>query len=108
MVIAAIDIAPILIAVLGGGFFTGIVALLRFRVDRDAVVITAAQGAVVVQSSVIDALQEELQRARTERNELRDRLSEVEKELEECGRHRQYLEVQRALDAKNAAKSDSE
>ena len=75
------EITPILVAILGGGFVTGLVALLRFRVDKDAVVVTAAQGAVVVQSGVIDALQEELQRARTDRDNERQRAIALENEL---------------------------
>lgn len=73
MIVGALEITPILIAVLGGGFVTGLVALLRFRVDKDAVVVSAAQGAVVVQSGVIDALQEELARARKDRDDERAR-----------------------------------
>lgn len=78
--IAVLEITPILIAVLGGGFVTGLVALLRFRVDKDAVVVSAAQGAVVVQSGVIDALQEELARARKDRDDERTRVLLLEEE----------------------------
>lgn len=81
MVLAAFEITPILVAVLGGGFVTGLVALLRFRVDKDAVVVSAAQGAVVVQSGVIDALQEELARARKDRDDERARVVALETEL---------------------------
>lgn len=80
MILAALDITPILVAVLGGGFVTGLVALLRFRVDKDAVVVSAAQGAVVVQSGVIDALQEELARARKDRDDERTRVLLLEEE----------------------------
>lgn len=103
MPLATIDITPVLVAVLGGGFVTGLVALLRFRVDKDAVIITAAQGAVVVQTSVIDALQEELARAREDRDKERERVKALEKELQECGRHKQFLEQQVELDAKRLA-----
>lgn len=81
MVLAALEITPILVAVLGGGFVTGLVALLRFRVDKDAVVVSAAQGAVVVQSGVIDALQEELARARKDRDDERARVVILENEI---------------------------
>ena len=76
------DITPILVAILGGGFVTGLVALLRFRVDKDAIVVTAAQGAVVVQSGVIDALQEELQRARNDRNVAQQKADALEQEVD--------------------------
>lgn len=67
----AIDLNGLLVVVMGGGFLTGVVALLKFKPEKDAVVVSAAQGAVVVQSGVIDALQEELARARSERDEAR-------------------------------------
>ena len=76
------EITPILVALLGGGFVAGLVALLRFRVDKDAVIVTAAQGAVIVQSGVIDALQEELQRARADRNEAQQKTAALEQEIE--------------------------
>jgi len=82
MILAAFEITPILVAVLGGGFVTGLVALLRFRVDKDAVVVSAAQGAVVVQTGVIDALQEELARARKDRDDERARVSTLEDEID--------------------------
>jgi hypothetical protein len=58
--LAAIDMTTVLVALLGGGFVSGVTALLKFKPEKDAVVVSAAQGAVVVQSGVIDALQEEL------------------------------------------------
>lgn len=67
--LAAFDLTVVLVAVLGGGFLTGLVALLRYRTDKDSVIVTSAQGAVVIQSGVITALKDELERVRTERNE---------------------------------------
>lgn len=58
------DLTQILIVVLGGSGISAVAALLRFKPDRDAVIVSAAQGALVVQSGVIDALQEEVDRAR--------------------------------------------
>ena len=83
MDIGGIDLTAILVAILGGGFVTGLVALLRFRVDKDAVVVSAAQGAVVVQSGVIDALQDELARARADRDLERDKVRELEATVQE-------------------------
>jgi capsule polysaccharide export protein KpsE/RkpR len=71
MAVISLDLTTLIVALLSGGFVTGVVALLRFRVDKDAVVVTAAQGAVVVQTGVIDALQEELKRVKTELDESR-------------------------------------
>lgn len=70
-ILATVDLTTLLVALMGGGFLSGCVALLKFKPERDVVVVSAAQGAVVVQSGVIDALQEELARARTELTEER-------------------------------------
>jgi hypothetical protein len=80
VILATIDVTVLLVALMGGGLFSGIVALLKFKPEKDAVVVSAAQGAVIVQSGVIDALQEELRRAREERDESR-REAEVERGL---------------------------
>ncbi len=75
--------SPVLVAavsaMVGGGFFGGLVALLRVRVDRDRIVVDAAQGAVVVQSSVIKDLQEEGARRQEENVRLRLRIEEADR-----------------------------
>jgi NADPH-dependent curcumin reductase CurA len=63
-VAALLNLTQVLIVVLGGSGISAVVALLKFKPDRDAVVVSAAQGALIVQSGVIDALQAELVRAR--------------------------------------------
>ncbi len=54
----------LMVGVFGGG---SVVALFRVGADRGKVVIEAAQGAVIVQTGVIEALQEELNRLKEER-----------------------------------------
>lgn len=73
-----------LIVGLGGG--GTIVALLRVSADKGKVVIEAAQGAVIVQSSVIDELLAELKRMSVkvadlerENDDLRARVGRVER-----------------------------
>jgi hypothetical protein len=61
-------VVALLVGVFGGGT---IVALLRVNADKGKVVIEAAQGAVIVQTSVIDDLQAELQRVKGELAALR-------------------------------------
>lgn len=81
------EIIPILIhAVLSGGFLGGIYLLLKLRPEAGQITVTAAQGAIIVQTGVIDTLREELERMREElallRNEnieLRKRIRELEK-----------------------------
>lgn len=52
-----------LVGLFGGG---GLVALLRVNADKGKIVVEAAQGAVIVQTGVIDDLQEELARVKAE------------------------------------------
>ncbi len=61
--------AAIVIALLGGG---GVYALVKVRPEASKISVDAAQGAVIVQTGVIDSLREENQR-------LAQRLSEVER-----------------------------
>lgn len=63
---------------LSGGFLAGIYAILKIRPEAGQITVVAAQGAVVVQTGVIDSLREEMARLRTEVTELRQEL-EVER-----------------------------
>jgi len=63
-----------IVAIFGGG---GIAALIKSRSEGSKIVVEAAQGAVVVQSSVIDSLREDLNAARAEINELRSHMTEL-------------------------------
>ncbi len=56
--------AAVLVGLFSGGT---LVALFRVSADRGKVVIEAAQGAVIVQTGVIEALQDELNRLKAER-----------------------------------------
>lgn len=53
----------LLVGLFGGG---GLVALLKVSADRGKIVVEAAQGAVIVQTSVIDDLHAELARVKSE------------------------------------------
>lgn len=65
----------------GAGGATGIAALFRMGADRGKVVIEAAQGAVIVQTSVIDDLQSELTRVKIDNAQLRDRATDSEQKV---------------------------
>jgi cell shape-determining protein MreC len=71
-------VVALIIGVCGGG---GLAALLRIRADRGKVVIEAAQGAVIVQTSVIEDLHTELARVKADvatlRSEATDRGQEM-------------------------------
>jgi hypothetical protein len=55
-------VTSVVTGVLGLGSGGTVVALLRVNADRGKVVVEAAQGAVIVQTGVITALQDELRR----------------------------------------------
>lgn len=63
------QIALALVGLVGGG--GGIVALFKMRPEVSRVVISSAEGAVVVQSGVITDLRNEISRLRTELDEER-------------------------------------
>lgn len=80
-------VVALIVGVFGGG---GIAALLRVPADRGKVVIEAAQGAVIVQSSVIDDLLDEVARVKAEmatlRQEHRRELTALRQENEQLRR----------------------
>lgn len=73
----------LIVAILGsGGLVGGVVALLKLRPESGQIVVTAAQGAVVVQSGVIETLRAEAERYRAEAAALRLRVTALEMERE--------------------------
>lgn len=64
----------IISAIMGGGFLSGVYALLKLRPEAGQITVTAAQGALIVQTGVIESLREELQRLAAEIQELRQDL----------------------------------
>lgn len=67
------DPTAIIISVIGAGGVGGVlIGLLKVRKEGDSIVVTAAQGALVVQSGVLDEVQDELRRSR-ETNEALER-----------------------------------
>lgn len=69
-------LTPLIIALVSaGGIFGGIVALLRVRPESGKLVVEAAEGAVIVQSGVIESLREEL-------GELSERLDTAREDLD--------------------------
>lgn len=77
------DYLPYIIsAIMGGGFLSGVYALLKLRPEAGQITVTAAQGALIVQTGVIESLREELQRLAGEIQELRQELEAERKEKE--------------------------
>lgn len=76
-------VMAVLAAVFGGG---GIFALLKVRPEAGQISVSAAQGAVIVQTSVIDTLRSELGRTSIELANVSGRLETLEGEYEACKR----------------------
>lgn len=76
--ILAVDYAPIIAGVIsfifGGGLVTAIVALYKVKPEAGQIVVSAAQGALVVQTGVIENLQKEIIRLSTEIENLKKTL----------------------------------
>ena len=76
----AFDYTPLLTGIIsfvfGGGLVTAIVALYKVKPEAGQIVVTAAQGALLVQSGVIENLQKEISRLSIEVNDLKVKLSE--------------------------------
>jgi capsule polysaccharide export protein KpsE/RkpR len=83
------SLISVIVAVLGAGGLVGaIVALVKLRPESGQIVVTAAQGALIVQTGVIDTLQRETARQQAridavqiENNQLRVRIAALETEL---------------------------
>lgn len=73
------NILQILAIVIGsGGTIGGLVTLLRLRSDTARTTVSAAEGAVIVQSNVIANLENENTRLREANEELRDLLAMID------------------------------
>lgn len=80
LAISSETITAVVVAVLGGGLITAAVALFKFPRENDRVAVSASEGAIIVQSSVIKDLRTELDRVSTESATNRERLDELETE----------------------------
>lgn len=77
-------------ALLGGGAIGALATLMKVKPEKDAVVVTAAQGALVVQTGVLKALETQLERETRAREGAEQELEKTELLV------RRYLEVLRA------------
>ncbi len=80
MTILAMDFTPVLTGIIsfvfGGGLVTAIIALYKVKPEAGQIVVTAAQGALLVQSGVIENLQKEINRLGVEVEGLKTKLGE--------------------------------
>lgn len=74
----AFDYTPLLTGIIsfvfGGGLIAAIVALYKVKPEAGQIVVTAAQGALLVQTGVIENLKKEVQRLNDEVNGLKTKL----------------------------------
>lgn len=82
-----------------GGMLGAVVALLKLRPEREAIIVKAAEGAVIVQSGVIDELQEQLADCRREIADLRGQeaaqIAELRRQLHEVYDQRDTARAER-------------
>lgn len=83
------DLWPV-IGILAAGLFGGggIYALIKVRPEAGQIVVSAAQGAVVVQTTVIDNLTKRLGDAEVQISEQEGTIKFLEAELKKCNEHR--------------------
>lgn len=76
----AFDYTPLLTGIIsfvfGGGLVTAIIALYKVKPEAGQIVVTAAQGALLVQTGVIENLKKEVERLNTEVIELKQSLNQ--------------------------------
>lgn len=66
------DVIVLAVGILGsGGLIGAVIALLKLRPEAGQIMVTTAQGVVIVQTGVIDSLRSELKRVSDELDELR-------------------------------------
>lgn len=80
MLAEATYIAPVVTALIGGGFLAGVAALLKIRPEAGQVAVLAAQGAVIAQTSVVDNLKNEMARLVKRVGDLEDANAELLRE----------------------------
>lgn len=74
-------VSGIISFIFGGGLVTAVVALYKVKPEAGQIVVTAAQGALLVQSGVLENLQKEIARLNQEVTDLKERLSDREQQI---------------------------
>lgn len=78
------QMVQLVVAILGSsGVLDGIYALLKLRPESGQIVVTAAQGALVIQSGVLEQLQRENERLRQRVTALELELAKLRNEVHE-------------------------
>jgi DNA repair exonuclease SbcCD ATPase subunit len=88
-------IRAIILVIGSGGLILAVVAWRKVGPERQSIIVDAAQGAVVVQQGVIEALEDQLERQRQETDSLRAAYADLDERLKACEEVR--LKVEREL-----------
>lgn len=84
----------------GGGIVAAIAAFFKVRPERESIMVSTAQGVVVMQASILDELREELERVNDRADELALGQKQLKEELNKVTQERDYLrEENRRLNA---------
>lgn len=79
------DYTPLLTGIIsfvfGGGLVTAIIALYKVKPEAGQIVVTAAQGALLVQTGVLENLQKEITRLGEEVESLKSKLNERDQQI---------------------------
>lgn len=95
MILAVIDYTPVLTGIIsfifGGGLVSAAVAMYKVKPEAGQIVVSAAQGALLVQTGVIENLKREIERLnneiltlKAENGDLRKRIDQI---LDDQSRH---------------------
>jgi DNA repair exonuclease SbcCD ATPase subunit len=85
-------IRAIILVIGSGGLILAFVAWRKVGPERQSIIVDAAQGAVVVQQGVIEALEDELERQRQETVSLRAAYTDLDERLKACEEVRHKVE----------------
>jgi hypothetical protein len=77
-------IRVIILAIGSGGLILAIVAWRKVGPERQSIIVDAAQGAVIVQQGVIEALEDQLERQQQETSALRLGYTNLDERLKAC------------------------
>lgn len=86
------NIYSILTVLLGGGIITAIIAAIKFRPERDSVIVTSAQNATNILKQLNTNLQAELQRQRSVAEERDVTIIELEETIDQLEQQIDQLE----------------
>jgi uncharacterized coiled-coil DUF342 family protein len=93
-VLATINLTNVLVALIGGGFVTSIGALLKWRPEKDGLIVTSAGKVVGMQSEFLDDLRDELKASKAEILSLGQRVESMQTRFDGLREERDALHAE--------------